>query len=173
MAAKATPAAIGGLIHNLCLPRELMCRLLVECVNRTESDRDSELVRKLFGKSSYSFLDEKYIDNCASYFEFGRLSTSQKKRLEIFEQLPEWMKEILREEFQDFGPYFDQNGRAYKKEKEDLWTILIPKTLKTIPFPSIGEEILLRKNNQTPITYIVLGIGEPKKSTCKIILQEH
>lgn len=172
MAARVTPAAMGGLIHNLCLPRQLMCRLLVECVNRTGYDREYELVRKLFGKSNYSFLTDRYIDTCSSYFEFGRLKMSPKKRCEIFEKLPEWMREMISEEFLDFGPYFDSQGRAYKWENESLWTVLIPKQLKNIPFPSTGEEVLLHKNDQSPISYIVTSIGEPKKSTCKIILQK-
>lgn len=159
----------GGLLYLLCLPREAL-RELLEHHLQDQLSADLEQTYLLFGSPPYTFSRGEP----APLREFGKLTTSQKKRRAVYDSLPASYQEIVLAYLPKgklFGPYLDSAGRYYKFETETTLTALIPKGKKEdIEFPNVGDTLTLRHvNSKNEVrTLIVIDVIPRTQNTCTV-----
>lgn len=161
-------------IYILCLPRKALFDLFN--LLGLENDYSEEKLQKIFGMPQYTFSDPDKLTEAAPLREFGTLSVSLEKRVNLFKSLPDSFRDYIVENYpaHHFGFYIDDKKRCYKKEESDRWTVLVPSDLrkKEISFPEEGESLTLRYVHSPKIKkkFVVREIGSFKKASAIIYL---
>jgi hypothetical protein len=164
-------------IHHLCLPRQALADMFQLFDIHEDNDRKKEDRRtQIFGKPPYSFIDDDHMTELpAPKREFGNLSLSLEARKKIYEGLPMYMKDALREDY-DYptfiGYYVDGRNRVYKREVGNVWTVLIDDTHQDWPF--VGVEIKLHhvyaEHNFNVVVMAYETSTEVRRATARILV---
>lgn len=91
----------------------------------------------------------------APLYEFGKTTLTFQQRKNIFERLPENIKQLFPEDFEPIV-YHDKFGRVYKYEDRNdlhgqmIWSVAIPRSkFEKLDFPLVGDVLELFKKNSS------------------------
>jgi len=161
-------------IYILGLPRKALFDLFN--LLGLENHYSEKKIHRIFGKPPYTFSNPDTLIEAAPLREFGKLSVSLEKRVNVFKSLPESFRTYIVDSYPShhFGFYRDSKKRCYKKEDGDRWTVLVPSNLrkKEISFPEEGETLTLHYVHFPEIKkkFIVREIGMFKIASAIIYL---
>lgn len=162
-------------IYILGLPRKTLLELF-NLFDKEHGTTEKQL-HNIFGKPPYTFAVPEHIYEAAPLREFGSLKVSMKTRIQCYQALPDSLRYHIEAKHPShiFGFFRDDQGRCYKQEEGDKWTVLVPHYIKKhdVDFPQVGEVILLRHCHKDDLThdFVAYDIGQFKIASAVIYLR--
>jgi hypothetical protein len=163
-------------IYILGLPRKALFDLfnLVD----PEIASNEERMWSIFGLPPHSFTNPDTLREAAPLREFGILNVSFKVRAKMFNSLPENMRAYIISKYPDhlLGYYIDKEGRCYKREDKERWTVLCPlKIRKQVDdkFPQVDDALeLTHVHDKDQTLYVFVDdVGRFKKASAIVYLR--